>query len=256
MSILDSITTTTPKAPRLTIYGKPGIGKSTLAASFPKPLFVLTEETGLIGVDALPVAKDFDQFRTYIKGLLQEENLPYKTIVIDSISKLDALIVKSILDNEPLDKSGNKPSNLNAACGGYGAGTMRAQTIHRGFKSFMDKFQERGIAVVYISHLAVTKIKSPDAEDYDIHSITMNHDRSREVYVDDVDAVFLCKLKSYVTKTESGRDIIKSTGERVIVTGMDDSHVSKNRFKMPHEIPMKFEELAKYIDFYKGEELE
>jgi hypothetical protein len=250
MSILDKITKTTPKAPRITIYGRPGIGKSTLAAAFPKPLFVLTEETGISGVDALPVARTFDEFRASIKELLAIEDLPYKTIVIDSISKLDALIVRSILDNEPLDKHGNKPSTLNAACGGYGAGNIRAQSVHRGFKGYMDKFQERGITVIYVSHLAVTKLKTPDSEDYDIHSIVMNHDKSREVYIDDVDGVFLCKLRSFVTKTESGRDIIKSTGDRIIITGMDDAHVSKNRFKMPKEIGMSFEEIKKYIDFY------
>lgn len=253
MSILDKISKTSPLAPRITIYGKPGIGKSTLAAAFPKPLFVLTEQTGLTDIDALPVSKNFNEFRQYINDLVNAEELPYKTIVIDSISKLDSMIVKSILDNEPPDKNGNQPSTLNAACGGYGAGVARAQLIHRRFKGYMDKFQERGITVVYVSHLAVTKIKSPDAEDYDIHSIVMNHDKSREVYVDDVDAVLLCKLQSFVQKTDSGRDIIKSSGNRIIITGMDEAHVSKNRFKMPKEIPMTYDDLSKYIEFYNQE---
>jgi putative protein kinase ArgK-like GTPase of G3E family len=41
MSILDNIITTKPGAPRITVYGKPGIGKSTLASQFPEPLFRL-----------------------------------------------------------------------------------------------------------------------------------------------------------------------------------------------------------------------
>jgi len=143
---------------------------------------------------------------------------------------------------------------LNSACGGYGAGVLRAQSIHRAFKGLMDEFQNKGITVVYIAHIAVTKIKSPDEEDFDIFSITMNHDKSREVWLDDVDAVLYCKLQSSTIETESGRTIAKSTGNRIIVAGVNASHVSKNRYNMPNEFPMKFSEIKKYIPYYQIEE--
>ena len=47
MSILDSVITTTPGAPRITLYGKPGIGKSTLATITPGEIaaqVVLTDQ--------------------------------------------------------------------------------------------------------------------------------------------------------------------------------------------------------------------
>ncbi len=253
MSILDSIVTTTPGAPRITVYGKPGIGKSTLASNFPKPLFILTEDSELVGIKRLPIAKSFTDVWGMVKGLLEIEKLEYKTIVIDSISKLDALVVEHVLSKEPVGKNGMQPTTLAAACGGFGAGFQRAASIHRAFKAQMDKFKERGITVIYVSHLAVTKHKSPDADDYDIHNIVMNHASSRECYIDDVDLVGFCKLKSYTSETESGRIIVKSTEERVIVTGISDAHVSKNRFAMPNEMPMKFEEIAKYIPYYNLE---
>lgn len=251
MSILDKITKLTPKPPRLTIYGKPGVGKSTLAGTFPNPLFLLTEETGLIDKNALPVATTFMEMWDNVKQLLLEEELSYETIIIDSISKLDSLVISHILSEEPTNKNGQKAATLNTACGGYGAGHARAQSIHRAFKAMMDKFQDKGIAVIYVSHLAVTKLKSPDAEDYDIHSIVMNHDKSREIFVDDVDAVLFCRLKSHTTETDSGRVLVKSTGERVIVTGINEAHVSKNRYNMPMEIAMTFDAIAHHIPFYQ-----
>jgi hypothetical protein len=252
MSILDKVVTMKPGAPRITIYGKTGIGKSTLASQFPKPLFLLTEDPRIEGLKAIPEAKSFTEFWQNLKELLELQDFPYKTIVIDSVSKLDAKITKYIIDEE----GGNsKATTLGAACGGYGKGYERAQSIHRAVKAQLDKFVERGIGVIFIAHETVTKYKAPDSEDYDIYSITMNHDKSREVYIHDVDAVLFARLQSFVDTLDGGKNIIRSTENRILVAGVNNSNVSKNRFAMPNEIPMEFEELKKYIPFYnQGEE--
>ncbi len=248
MSILDLVQSTKSGAPRILLYGKPGVGKSTLAASFPQPLFLLTEETGLDGVDALPVATSFEQVWEYVKGLHALEELPFKTLVIDSVSKLDVLITEYILSKEA------KATTLAAACGGYGAGYAKAAQIHRSLKAKLDEFQAKGVTVIYISHMCVKPHKSPDAEDYDVYSIVACHDKVREVYIDDTDAVLFCRLKSFVRETDSGRALVKSTEERIVVTGLNEANVSKNRFRMPAEVPMSFAEISKHIPFYNKDE--
>jgi hypothetical protein len=250
MSILDSIITIAPGAPRITLYGSPGIGKSTLASHFPRPLFLLTEDNELPGIKALKVATNFMDFWNSVKALLALEEIPFDTIVVDSISKLDTLIVEYILEKEPAGKNGVKPTTLTSACGGYGAGFMRAESIHRALKAMLDKFKERGIAVIYIAHMQHGTVKPPDGEDYSNYTIVMNHDRSRHVWIDDVDCVLFCKLKSYTTSLDSGRMMVKSTDERIVLTGVNDSFVSKNRFGMPAEIKMSFESIAKHIPYY------
>lgn len=248
MSILDKVKKLEKKAPRITIYGKPGIGKSTLASNFPSPLFLLTEQSGISGIDAIEVPLTFSHMWENVKQLLELEEFPYKTIVVDSISKLDSMVVSHILEKES-----KKTISLTSACGGYGAGYLAAQQVHRGFKSLMDRFQDKGVTVIYIAHVAVNTVKPPDNEDYTAYTIVMNHDKSRECYIDDVDCVLFCKQKDLTVSSESGRSLVKSMPERIIVTGMDSVHVSKNRFSMPHEIPMNYESISKYINQSKEE---
>lgn len=252
-NILSFIRKSVPMAPRITIYGVPGIGKSTLASQFPNPLFFLTEECSVNNVDYIGVIKSYGKFLEGIEKLLEIDNPPFKTLIIDSVSKLDSLIVNEILKKEGMTKNGKQPS-LNSACGGYGAGFQAAQQEHRYVKSLLDNFQKKGIAVIYIGHLTTTKYKAPDLDDYDRYTIVMNHDKSREVYIDDVDAVFFCKLKSFVSQTESGRNLISSTDDRIILSGVSDAHISKNRFDIPMEIEMHFDSIKQYIPFYFNKE--
>lgn len=250
MSILDSIVTIVPRAPRITIYGKPGIGKSTLASQFPDPLFLLTEDNEVTGIKALPVFTDYLALWQSVKELLSLEEMPFKTLVIDSISKLDTLVVERTIAQSPPDKRGKQAQTLAEAWGGYGAGFEKAASLHRAIKVMLDRFKDKGVTVVYISHSEVKKYKSPEHEDYDILSIVMNSDKSRQIYIDDVDAVLYCKLKAHTLETESGRTLVKSSGQRVISGISNEVYVSKNRFNLPPEIPMSFEELSKHIPFY------
>ncbi len=247
MNILDKIKLMKPKAPRITVYGKPGIGKSSLAASFPEPLFLLTEQCGLSGITAIDVPESFSHMWQNVKELLEVDSFPFKTVVVDSISKLDSMVISHILEKET-----KKTISLASACGGYGAGYLAAQQVHRGFKSLMDRFQDRGVTVIYIAHLSLANVKLPDSEDYTAYTIVMNHDKSRECYIDDVDAVLLCRQKDMVVNSDSGRNLVKSMPERIIVTGMNSSHVSKNRFSMPETLPMNYEAISQYVNGYES----
>lgn len=256
MSILDTVTEGKPTAPRITIYGKIGVGKSTFASKFADPLFVLTERNEILGINSLPVVNSFSEFWSNLVELSEIQGMPYKTIILDSISKLDSLIIDYILQEEPPGKNGKKPSSLNSACGGYGAGFCKAQRIHRAVKDKFDKFKDRGISVIFLAHSEIKKHKAPDAEDYDIFTVNMNHDKSREVYIDDVDCVAFFKQSSFIDTTESGRSLIRSTEERIMHVGMSEGHISKNRYQMPSELPLDFDEFISYIPFYnnhKGE---
>lgn len=256
-NILDKIIKTKVTAPIITLYGNPGIGKTSLANSFPKPFFILTEKPGIEGIDALPKSNSFKELWGDISYLLKIEDFPYKTIVLDSVGGLDKLIIEHIVEEEH-KKNGGKPNlPLGSCCGGYGKGYEKAQSLHQAFKALLERFNTKGISIIYIAHMGIIQEKrSPEHDPYDIYSITMNHQKSRDVYINsDIDAVLFYKIKSYSTKDDNGVTRIKSSDKRVIVTSVNDLNISKNRFNMPSEIEIQdqssgFNNLAKYIPFY------
>lgn len=247
MGILDQAFRGNAYAPRLLIYGIQGIGKSTLAATFPNPIFVQTEIVNIpLDPLRLPLCQDLKSFHDTIDELLYKEH-DYKTVVIDHLSRLDDLVVNNILENDP-----KKGCTLATACGGYGAGYQKAAVLHKEIKEKLNLFMRKKIAVIILAHAEIKKYKSPESDDYDIYTIYANSDHSKSVYLNDADAVLFARQKANVIDNESGRSIIKSLNQRILLTGVNPVNVSKNRYNMPDEIPMNFESISKYIPFYKN----
>ena len=90
---------------KVVIYGKQGAGKTTIASTFPKPLILLdVKENGWIGIKDVkgidPVGiktwKEFEEAYWY----LQENPDGYKTVVIDTASALQDLVLKYIAEKK------------------------------------------------------------------------------------------------------------------------------------------------------------
>ena len=88
------------KPPRICIYGEHGIGKSTFAAKFPKPIFIQTED-GLNQIDCakFPLAKKLTDVVMYLETLKVQDH-DYKTVVIDSLDWLEKLAQEYICKQE------------------------------------------------------------------------------------------------------------------------------------------------------------
>lgn len=247
------------RAPIVTICGDSGMGKTSLAAAFPKPIFIRAED----GLQAIPVASRPDAFPLLsgpkpsdatkalwdqLIALLQEEH-DYQTVVIDSVTALERLFTAEIMEKNP------KCASLNQANGGYGGGfAALAASHHRVRKAAGLLNERRGMSVVFVAHAETETMRLPDSDDYMRYTLRLNPKHSLAPYVDDVDVVAMLRLETFTRGEEGERKKAISTGDRLLICHASASNVSKNRYGItdPMECPEGTNPLAAIIPALKG----
>jgi len=201
MSIMETVSTPADRAVICTICGDSGMGKTSLAAAFPKPIFIRAED-GLQAIrtehrpDAFPLltgAKSADAVKALwdqLIALLQEDH-DYQTVVIDSVTALERLFISSVMESDPKAKS------INQALGGYGAGVAAVAAMHQRVRKAAGLLNERkGMHVVFVAHADVETMRLPDSDDYMRYSLRLPS-KSLPPYVDDVDVVGFLRLETF-----------------------------------------------------------
>ncbi|MGW8177905.1 MAG: AAA family ATPase, partial [bacterium] len=92
---------------KMAVFGDSGSGKTTFACSFPKKLLVLGCEEGTISIDPKDVKgtdfvaiKSTKQMRALIRR--QKEQCIYKTLVVDTLTKYQELVLGEVLGIEDI----------------------------------------------------------------------------------------------------------------------------------------------------------
>lgn len=228
---MSAVTISKPEArpPIITICGDAGTGKTSLAATFPAPIFIRIEDgVGRIHdavpvPDVFPVVRAEEELQEQLIWLLKEPH-KYKTVVIDSVSALEAIFTEAIL------KQDGRAKTLSTALGGYGAGYAALAARHRGIRKMCGLLNDRrGMAVVFISHADLETMRLPDTDDYARYSLRLNS-KSLPSYVDDVDLVGFVRLVSALKGDDGDRKKVISNGDRELVCHATAASVSKNGY--------------------------
>lgn len=238
MSILESAAVPEMGPQIITICGDAGLGKSSLAATFPNPIFVRAED-GVSRIPAsfrpkaLPPIRSEDQLWEQLKALVHDEH-DFKTAVIDTVSAADRIFVQSII------KQDGKAKSLNQALGGYGAGFSALAARHQQIRNAAEMMRiKRGMHVVFLAHTEVGTMRLPDQDDFSRYSLRMTHDKSLPPYIDDVDAVGFLRQRIVVKGDDGERKKAISSGERELVMHVTASNVSKNAYGITDPIPVE-----------------
>lgn len=237
MSLLSTVEKPKDRAVMVTICGDAGTGKTSLAAAFPKPIFIRAED-GMQAIpkkwrpDAFPVLTKVEQLWEQITAVIHEEH-DYQTLVIDSVTALERMFVDEVM------KLDGKAKSINQALGGYGAGPSAVAAMHQRLRKGAGLANtHRGMNVVFLAHADVEMMRLPDTDDYMRYSLRLPS-KSLPPYVDDVDVVGFVRLETYVKGADGERPKAISTGDRELVVHASASNVSKNRFGITDPLPFK-----------------
>ena len=187
----------------LMLYGLPKSGKSTFASYFPEPLF-LPFERGLDGLEVFQAPptgiiesrKQLYEIVSELKNLHKNEGkLPYKTIVLDTMSGVVDVLTKHVCKEHGVEALGDIPRGT-----GY---TLVTQSVIRLVKTL----QSMDVAVILICHGKVEKRETKNHGDYDVVTIDLGGKTATAVkaaanvmaYIDEVD-----------TKGQDGKKVRKS----------------------------------------------
>lgn len=228
------------QAVRVVLYGTEGIGKTTLAAHFPKPLFIDVEQ-GSYQIDV----ERFDGITTWADvleaiGYVEQNPDSCKTLVLDTADKAEQMLVEQILKE-------NKAASIETVGGGYGKGyTMLQERFQKELLFSLDRIIAKGINVVICAHSIVRTITLPDADPYDHYELKCSKKVS-PILKEWADILAFCDYKISVV-TDGGKGKAKGSGKRMIHFTHKPTYDAKNRYGLPDDAEMSYDVLRPVID--------
>lgn len=230
---LSSVRTGTRPAPRRTqVAGVEGCGKSTFAADAPNPIFIAAED-GIrhLNVASFPEPQTFGDVMEAVRTLLEEDH-DFKTLVIDTVDWIEPLIW-SHLCNVHGWKSIEEP--------GYGKGYAVALDEWRKLLSELDRLRNaKGMEIILLAHVTIKTFSNPAGQDFSRYESKLN--RSASALIREwTDANLFATFEEF-TKKDGAKVKGFSTGRRVLYTQRTAAWDAKNRFGLPDELPLSYEE--------------
>lgn len=225
------------RAQKIVFYGPEGIGKSTFASQFPEPLFIDTEGS----TDNMDVAR-MDKPTSWTMMLQQigwvKQNHPCKTLVIDTIDWAERMAIEHIC------QMAQKNSIEDF---GYGVGYIKLEEELGKFLNLLQELVDVGINVVLTAHAQIRNFNQPDEMgSYDRYELKLGKKtsaRTSALVKEWADMVLFANYKVFAVEDTNGKKKAQG-GQRVIYTTHRPAWDAKNRFGLPDEIPLDYNQIA------------
>lgn len=222
------------KAPFIVLYGDHGLGKTSWAASAPKPVFIRTED-GMGMLDAArfdDVCTSYEMFIEQLKSLSKEEH-DFQTLVVDSLDHLEPHVWAKTVAAE------NNAKIKKIDDFGYGKGYLAALDYWR---QIIDGLQYlrvvKKMTIILLAHCNAKEFHDPNSDSYGRWQIKL-HKTAAALLQESVETILFLSAKIYTEKDKDSERVRGiGSGERVIYTAAGrPTYVAKNRYSLPEELP-------------------
>lgn len=223
-------------AVRMALYGPEGVGKSTFATWLPNPLFIDVEEgTKELDCDRVMV-EDWREAEATMKELGRNAQ-GYQSVVIDTADWLERLIIEHLCRMKGVD-------SVEDLGGGFGKGYVFVADNFARFIKLCDVLVANGVNVCFLAHSKVQKVSPPDQIDgYDRYELKLGK-HTAPLLKEWTELLLFATFRTQLLKGKDSKMKAQGGTERILYAERCAAWDAKNRFGLPPEMPMEFDQIA------------
>ena len=219
---------------KVVIYGSEGIGKTSMAAQFPNPLFIDTEGgTAQLNVRRVEKPSSFEELISIVKEVAANPSL-CQTLVLDTADRSEMSCVTDLCAK--YKKGGIEDF-------GYGKGYTYLAEEYARLLEALDMVIDAGIHVVVTAHAKMRKFEQPDEMGaYDRWEMKLSK-QVAPLLKEWCDLLLFCNYKTYVVTAQNDTKKVQG-GKRVMYTSHHPCWDAKNRHGLPEELELDYSNIA------------
>lgn len=231
------------RAVKSCIYGVEGIGKSTFASQFPKPLFLdLDKGTARLDVDRIEDISTWSDLMKTVQDFAYLENNPYETLIIDTADAAARLCEKHVIQTRAQGKTSIEDIP-------YGKGYKMLAEEFATLLIWLEVLIEKGFNVVILAHAMMKTITKPDDDgQYDHWELKLPGNTSNKIgplVKEWADLLLFADFKTIIVT--DGLKKKARGGKRLMYASHTPFADAKNRFGLPDQMPFDYTEIEKII---------
>lgn len=215
------------------IYGTEGIGKTTIASKFPRPL-IIDAEGGSFNLEVDRVTPKSYLEVMAIVAELKQSSQGYQTLVFDTADWLEKMLTEHICIT-------NKMASIETMS--YGKGWVMVSEL---WKKLLDEVnllsEKQHMHILFLAHSMIRHVDPPDAPGYDRYELKLSK-QGNGILKEWPDLLLFATYELFKVKQADGKEKVGG-GRRIMFASHHPTFDAKNRFGLPDQMDFDFSKIA------------